>query len=63
MNTAFLTTERYGTQWSATNLQAAYGELAVVEHEPLHDRYYPRLMLAEQRFRIDGQRCRNLGAL
>lgn len=27
-------------------MQAAYGELAVVEHEPLHDRYYPRLMLA-----------------
>jgi len=48
VNTAtfLLSTGRCGTQWIAANLQAAYGEAAVVEHEPLHDRYYPRLMLA-----------------
>lgn len=44
--TFFLSTGRCGTQWLAANLQAACGETAVVEHEPLHDRYYPRLMLA-----------------
>lgn len=48
MNTAtfFLSTGRCGTQWLATNLMVACRETAVVEHEPLHDRYYPRLMLA-----------------
>lgn len=48
MNTAIfiLSTGRCGTQWIAANLNAAYGAFAVVEHEPLHDRYYPRLMLA-----------------
>lgn len=46
MNTAtfFLSTGRCGTQWIAANLIAAGEESAVVEHEPLHERYYPRLM-------------------
>lgn len=46
MNTAtfFLSTGRCGTQWIAANLLAAGVENAVIEHEPLHDRYYPRLM-------------------
>ncbi len=46
MNTAifFLSTGRCGTQWIAANLLAVCKESAVVEHEPLHDRYYPRLM-------------------
>jgi hypothetical protein len=45
MNTAtfFLSTGRCGTQWLAANLLAAV-ENAVIEHEPLHERYYPRLM-------------------
>lgn len=48
MNTAtfILSTGRCGTQWIAANLAAACNGLAVIEHEPLHDRYYPRAMLA-----------------
>lgn len=48
MNTAtfILSTGRCGTQWIAANLAAAGNGAAVVEHEPLHDRYYPRVMLA-----------------
>ncbi len=48
MNTAtfILSTGRCGTQWIAANLTAACNGSAVIEHEPLHDRYYPRAMLA-----------------
>lgn len=42
--TFFLSTGRCGTQWIAANLLGASAENAVIEHEPLHDRYYPRLM-------------------
>ncbi|MGZ5049638.1 MAG: hypothetical protein ACXWF8_04045 [Methylobacter sp.] len=46
MNTAtfFLSTGRCGTQWLAENLSALSAGSAVIEHEPLHSRYYPRLM-------------------
>jgi len=48
MNTAtfFLSTGRCGTQWIASNLQDLQNDSIVIRHEPLHDRYYPRLMLA-----------------
>jgi hypothetical protein len=41
-----LSTGRCGTQWLAEQLRIAYGDVAHVEHEPLHDGYSPRLMLA-----------------
>jgi hypothetical protein len=41
-----LSTGRCGTQWLAEQLKIAYGDAAHVEHEPLHEGYSPRLMLA-----------------
>ena len=43
--TFFLSTGRCGTQWITAHLLADGKESAVIEHEPLHNRYYPRLML------------------
>lgn len=42
----FLSTGRCGTQWLARHLGATYGERAAVEHEPLHDAYRSRELLA-----------------
>lgn len=42
----FLSTGRCGTQWVAEVLADAYGERALVSHEPLGDDYAPRMMLA-----------------
>ena len=43
--TFVLSTGRCGTQWIAAALASALGSQARVEHEPLHDKYSPRLML------------------
>ncbi len=50
MNTAtfFLSTGRCGTQWLAEYLNHICKENTVIEHEPLHDRYYPRIMLGSR---------------
>jgi hypothetical protein len=42
----FLSTGRCGTQWLARNLAATYPDRAAVEHEPLHDGYRSRELLA-----------------
>ncbi len=42
----FLSTGRCGTQWLARHLSAIYDDLAVVAHEPLHDAYRSRELLA-----------------
>lgn len=42
----FLSTGRCGTQWLARHLAAVYGDRAAVEHEPLHDGYRSRELLA-----------------
>ncbi len=44
--TFVLSTGRCGTQWLTTALAAAAGASARVEHEPLHNDYAPRRMLA-----------------
>lgn len=44
--TFFLSTGRCGTQWLATHLAAAFGDRALVVHEPLQTEYQPRRMLA-----------------
>lgn len=41
----FLSTGRCGTQWLAAQLQRAYADRLLVEHEPLHNFYSPRRML------------------
>ena len=41
-----LSTGRCGTQWLAAQVSRHYGEVYRVEHEPLHNRYCPRRMLA-----------------
>jgi hypothetical protein len=43
--TFFLSAGRCGTQWLAKNLQDAYGDLAVVTHEPIKRDYNPRRLL------------------
>jgi hypothetical protein len=40
--TIFITTPRSGTQWVADTVGKAYGELAVVQHEPIKYAYRPR---------------------
>jgi hypothetical protein len=42
----FVSTGRCGTQWLAKHLAATYADLATVAHEPLHDRYRSRELLA-----------------
>ena len=44
--TFVLSTGRCGTQWLAASLAKAYGDVLHVEHEPLHDQYRSRQMLA-----------------
>ena len=44
--TFILSTGRCGTQWIASSLAAAYADVIEVEHEPLHDRYDARAILA-----------------
>jgi hypothetical protein len=43
--TFVLSTGRCGTQWLAHAFAGVYGDCLRVEHEPLHDRYFPRQML------------------
>jgi hypothetical protein len=44
--TFILSTGRCGTQWIAQTLKKFYSEVLEVAHEPLHDAYEPRSMLA-----------------
>lgn len=44
--TFFLSTGRCGTQWLAKHLQQAYADRFQVEHEPMHNFYAPRRILA-----------------
>ncbi len=48
MNTAtfFISTGRCGTQWIARTLTELFPGALRVEHEPLHNRYQPRTLLA-----------------
>lgn len=40
----FLSPGRSGTQWIGDRLAAHFGDIAVVEHEPIHANYAPRLV-------------------
>lgn len=40
-----LSTGRCGTQWIATQIAKAYGDVYTVEHEPLHSSYHSRKMI------------------
>jgi hypothetical protein len=43
----FLSPGRSGTQWIGARLAASFGDLALVEHEPIHANYVPRRVLGD----------------